>query len=151
MLRKTVFCLVVLCLVLQPLLAAALEPPPGRWWRLPRAAERLKLTDEQKSRLDGLFEANRRNLIDLRSAVEKEQFELRNLLDAENLNEKAVEERFKKVQAARANLDAERFRYFLEVRKLIGYQKFQMLETLYREFRERNLPRNGPGGMRAPE
>jgi Spy/CpxP family protein refolding chaperone len=151
MLTKRVFHLVVLVLLLCPALAAAFDPPPGRWWRLPKATERLKLSEDQKSRLDSLFEANRLNLIELKGSVEKEQFKLRNLLEAETLDERAAEEQFKKLQAARATMDAERFRYFLEVRKILGYQKFQMLEIIYREFRERLPHRDAPGGMRPPE
>ena len=149
--KNTVWHLVALTLLLCPAMAAAMDPPPGRWWRLPKAAEQLKLSEDQKSRLESLFEANRINLIELKASVEKEQFRLRNLLEAETLDEKAIEEQFRKLQAARATMDVERFRYFLEVRKILGHQKFERLEMIYREFRERQLPRDGPRRMQPPE
>ncbi len=54
------------------------------------------------------------------------------------------------LQAARAKMEPEHFRYFLEVRKILGYQKFHILEAIYREFGKREQPKNAQGGTRAP-
>jgi RNA polymerase sigma factor (sigma-70 family) len=59
----------------------------------------LSFTSSEKN--DEKFVEGRRRLIDLKSNVEKERFEMGNLLDSEVLNEDAVREQFKKLEKAR--------------------------------------------------
>lgn len=67
-------------------------------------SEQLNLSEEEKSKLDKIFVESRRKLIDLKSSVEREQFELENLLESEVLDEAAVMEQFKRLEKARGNL-----------------------------------------------
>jgi Spy/CpxP family protein refolding chaperone len=121
------------------------QVPAGKWWHMPGVAKKLELTDEHARQLDGLFVQNRMKLIDLKSALEKERFELQNLLDKDRLDEKVVLDQFARVQAARSKLDAERFYFLLEVRKILGLERFQHLEMLVKDFREDFNKRQGQG------
>jgi len=146
MLKRIMACMLFLLgWAVLPSLATAMDAPPGRWWRMPRVAEALKLTDEQKSRLDKLFVDSRRHLIDLRSGVEKERFELINLFESESLDDAAVTQQFNKLQTARTKLDAERLNFFLEVRKILGLEGFQKLRFMHRQFKERKAGGREPG------
>jgi Spy/CpxP family protein refolding chaperone len=116
--------------------------PPGKWWHSPQASEKLNLNNEEKNQLDERFLESRRKLIDLKAAVEKEQLELDALMDKEPLNESSVMERFKKLETERANLAAERFGFILEVRKIIGFERFQNLKTAFKGFREKRHQRD---------
>jgi Spy/CpxP family protein refolding chaperone len=131
---------VIWCLV--PVVSSAQELAPGRWWRLPRVAKHLDLSSEEKERLDDLFVHSRRKLIDLKSAVERERFDLENLLEKEQLDEKAVMEQFKRLEKARSDLANERFRTLLEMRKTLGFERYQQLKALFRELKKR---RHGGG------
>jgi Spy/CpxP family protein refolding chaperone len=113
--------------------------PLGKWWHMPPVAEQLNLHGREKEQLDDLFIQNRRKMIDLRSAVEKERLELGILMAKETLDEVAIMGQFKRLGEARANLTAERFRFILEVRKILGAERFQSLKTLFWDFRERRL------------
>ena len=113
-----------------------------KWWRIPRVAERLDLKDAEKKELDQLFVKSRRNLIDLKSTLEKERFELDNLMGQETLDEDGVMSQFKKLGKARDNLSAERFRFLLQVRKTLGSDRYQNLKMLFKEFREKKLRRD---------
>ncbi len=119
-----------------PLTSMGQEMAPGKWWRMPRVSDRLDLSNEEKQALDDLFVNSRRKLIDLKSAVERERFELENLLEKEALDEKAVKEQLKKLEKARSDLANERFHYLLEVRKRLGFERYQQLRSLFGEFRE---------------
>ena len=116
--------------------------PHGKWWRSPKATEKLNLSNEEKKQLDEKFLESRRKLIDLKATVEKEQLELDALMDKEPLNEKSVMERFKKLETARASLAAERFGFILEVRKIIGLERFQQLKTTFKGFRQKRRSRD---------
>ena len=109
----------------------------GKWWRLPNIAEKLQLNDAEKKELDRLYVDNRRTLIDLKSVVEKERFELNNLMEQTALDENAVMKQFNKLEKARANLAAERFRFFLGVRKVLGSERYQSLKMLFKTFLEK--------------
>jgi Spy/CpxP family protein refolding chaperone len=147
MLKKTICTLLVLGW-LAPTIVSAQEAPfgPGRWWRLPQVSQRLDLTEEHRRRLDDLFFQNRRKLIDLRSRLERDRLDLETLMDREPIDEGGVMAQVKRLQATRSELAIEKFRYFLEVRKILGVERFRRLEALYGAFRERmrrGLPQRG--------
>ncbi|MGD8370729.1 MAG: periplasmic heavy metal sensor [Syntrophobacterales bacterium] len=143
MLNKILKGMLLLVFVLSPGTALAQKVPGGKWWRSPRLSEQLNLSDEQKSQLDELYLNNRRNLIELKSLLERERLELGHLLDQETLNEASAIRQFEKLERARANLSTERFRYLLQVRKTIGYDRLQRLKEHFREFRREKM-RRGP-------
>ncbi len=113
--------------------------PLGKWWHMPQVAEQLNLNGREKEQLDNLFIQSRRKMIDLKSAVEKERLELGILMDKETFDEDAVIGQFKRLGQARANLTTERFRFILEVRKILGADRFQSLKTLFWGSREKRL------------
>ena len=113
--------------------------PLGKWWHMPLVAEQLNLDGREKEQLDDLFIQARRKMIHLRSAVEKERLELGILMDKETMDEEAVKGQFKKLGQARANLAAERFRFILAVRKILGANRFQSLKTFVWASREKRL------------
>ena len=137
MLRKILGVILVVIWVFAPLVSIAQEIPPGKWWLIPRLSNQLELSNEEKRDLDDLFVNSRRKLIDLKGALERERFELENLLEKETLNEMAVMEQFEKLEKARSDLAGERFRFLLQARKILGFERYQRLKSLFREFRER--------------
>ncbi|MCD6571566.1 MAG: periplasmic heavy metal sensor [Deltaproteobacteria bacterium] len=140
MLNKSILIgITILIWVISPAISFAEKTPPGKWWRIPRVSEHLNLSDQEKRELDKLYVDNRRKLIELKSILERERFELENLLEQETLDEAAVMEQFKKLEGARANLAIERFRFLLQVRKIIGFERFQRLKMLSRKFRSEKM------------
>ena len=127
--------------VFMPMDSYAARMPLGKWWRMPHVAQQLNVNGREKEQLDDLFIQTRRKMIDLKSAVEKERLELGILMDKETLDEDAVRGQFKKLGQARANLAAERFRFILAVRKILGAERFQSLKTLFWASREKRLHR----------
>jgi len=53
------------------------------------------------------------------------------------LDEPSVMDQLGKMQEARAGLYAERFRVLLQVRKILGFERYQSLKLLFKEFREK--------------
>lgn len=109
--------------------------PPGKWWRIPKVAEEINLSDEEKQRLDDVSLAFRRKAVDLRSRLEKERIELGVLFEKEQFDEAAVLAQFKKVESARGALALERFNVLLEVRKLLGRDRYERLKVKFKQFR----------------
>jgi Spy/CpxP family protein refolding chaperone len=120
----------IVVLALAPL-AMGQTMPSGKWWKDPEFIKTLRLTSGDDQKLDKLFVKYRRRMIDLTNQVEKEQFEYQNLMEAPNLDEAAVNRQLKKLEEARTELYAEKNRFVVEVRKILGRDRFQKLVQLY--------------------
>ena len=118
----------LLVFVISPAVVIAKDFPPGKWWHNPQASEKLNLSDEEIKMLDKQFVDSRRKLIKLKSIVESEQFEIDNLFDSENINQKEAMRQFDKLQQAKKNLSTEHFRLILEVRNILGLERFRQLK-----------------------
>jgi len=144
MLNKVLMGMLAFAWLITPAISMGQKTPAGKWWRMPRVAEQLNLSDQEKQELDERYVDNRRKLIDLKSAVEKERFELENLMELETLDEAAVMNQYDRLEKARAKIAAERFRFLLEVRKVVGHERFQQLKIRFKKFRkERKLRHRG--------
>ena len=110
---------------------------PGKWWRTERVSQSLNLNDQQLGKLDELYLENRRNLIDIRSSLEKEKLTLEQMMEQETVNEDAIMEQFRQLDKVRSQLAVERFRFILEVRKTLDHQQFQKLHSIFMDFREK--------------
>jgi len=135
MLKKMLTGVLFMVLIGIPLLAAAQDRPAGKWWRLPRVSKELHLRGDEKNELDDLFIENRRKLIDLKSELERARLDLDALLDKGSLNDDAVQRQYDRLEQARENLARERFRFLLEVRRILGPERFDRLKRMYRQFR----------------
>jgi len=134
MLSKSLAMLAAIVLFLFPAICRAKEVPPGRWWHLPYFADQLSITDKEKDELDKLFDHNRNRLGELKNQVEDERNELLRAIDQEHLNETSAITKMTKLENTRTLLAATRFSYSLEVRKLLGYERYQRLKTLYKNW-----------------
>jgi hypothetical protein len=63
--------------------------------------------------------------------MEEEKGELLKAVDQERLNETSAITKMTKLESTRTLLAATRFSYSLEVRKLLGYERYQRMKTLY--------------------
>lgn len=138
---KTGILLIGIFMALCPVAARAEgDSPPVRWWRIPEMVNKLDLTQQEKKGLEDLFTQKRKILFQMRSEVEQQRFELENLLEARNLDQRAALEQFNRLEEKRQKLAAERFRYLLEVRRILGSDRYLKLMAMAKE----NHPKRGP-------
>jgi Spy/CpxP family protein refolding chaperone len=105
--------------------------PDGKWWQMPKVSEKLNLTGEEKEKLYEFYIQNRSKLIDLEGSVKKEGFVLEQIIENDNMDKAACMEQFKKLQDVRTKVEVESFRFFVEVRKLLGYDRFQQFKKIF--------------------
>jgi Spy/CpxP family protein refolding chaperone len=141
MLSRVAKWLLLVVVVMSPAVVFAKPMPPGKWWHNPRVTKHISVSEEEKRKLDDLFYQSRKKLIDLKSQVEKERLDLENAMEGVAMNESAVMAQFKKLETARANLAEEHFRFLLQTRKVIGYERFQQLKRLFHQFRRERMRR----------
>jgi len=137
---KPIGFLAVLLGVMLPAVSLAQEIYPGKWWHVPPIREKLRLNDKERRQLDEVYDENRRRLVDLKEELKREQSELRLLLEAEPLKEQSVMAQARRLEAVRSDLAVERLRYVLDVRKILGPDRFQQLKRMYRSSPEMRVP-----------
>lgn len=147
MLKKILSSFVLISFLSLPAFAAGQQLPTGKWWYNPRITDTIELTDKQKTRLDAACIENRRALIDLKSAVEKEQLELENLMESKAFDKEVAMEQAKKLEKARTNLAIERFSFVLQVRIIIGNDKFRKLKTAFGKLRRQKRHAKAKQGL----
>jgi Spy/CpxP family protein refolding chaperone len=111
----------------------ALVIPSGKWWSMPEMAKKINLTEPEKKKLDDLYIVFYRKLIDRRAVMEKLWLDIDTLFDREEFNESAVLEQFKKHEAERSAIATDRFQFLVDVRKILGRERYQRLKALYKE------------------
>lgn len=147
----------LLCLFALPVMGYAKGPrghcglrlPEGKWWRMPKVAEKLNVTAEEQERLDELFVASERRLIDLRSDVQKQELELKALLDQADLDAPACAAQFDKLLNARSAVARERFSFHVAVRDLLGLERYRVLLATFRDHRRHGM--HGDASSDKPE
>ncbi len=107
--------------------------PLGKWWQNPAGVKNLNLTQEEIDTLDTAFNTRARKFMELKHAIELEQFELNGLMEGKTLDEPALMAQFNKLESARANLSRERFQYYVQIREILGPERFQKIKA----FRQR--------------
>ncbi len=72
-------------------------------------------------------------MIDLKSNVERERFELETLIESEEMDEDTTKKQFKKLDKARSDLAGERFKSLMESRKILGSGRFKTVKQMYKK------------------
>jgi Spy/CpxP family protein refolding chaperone len=157
---KKLALIVVLLAVAGPLAAGEFDLPPGKWWENERVAERVGLSDEQKSQIGELVFAHARKMIDLKADVDLAGLDLAEVVGQREFNPDAVRTAYAAFQASRHKLENERFEMLLAVRQVITYEQWQTLQELKRRMgdgrgqRRPGMPGQGrqepEGGQRPP-
>ena len=122
--------------------------PRGKWWRMPEVASDLKISSDEQAKLDDLYYKHRNQMVDHKSALKKEQIALEWFIEKETLDEAACKAQFQKVLEARNTLSTERYTFLIEVRKLLGYERFLQLKPKSYELRQDKSRRDK--GKRTP-
>ena len=141
-------------------------PPPGgghgmmgEWWKNSELAQKLHLTDQQKTQLDKVFYDHRMKLIDFQADLEKQDLKLQTLLDEDTPNESQVSTQVDQELAAKSKLEREFTMMNLDLRKVLSVEQWRKLKDMHEHHgpegfdRDRNRDdrdrQRGPGnGMR---
>jgi Spy/CpxP family protein refolding chaperone len=112
----------------------------GAWWKNSKVAEKLNLTDTQIKQLEDTFYQHRLKLVDIGAAMEKADMKLQQMLDADTVDESAVNAQVDQVLAARGQMEREFTTMNLNFRKILTPEQWKQLRAMHNE--------GGPGGDR---
>jgi Spy/CpxP family protein refolding chaperone len=118
---------VVLITILTAATVQAQDAPAGRWWHSQQVVNQLQLSPGEIQQLERSYEASRLKMIRLKSQVETEQFKLQTMVEKRNMDDSAIKAQHRSLEQARSQLADERFAFFVQVRQIIGPERFQRL------------------------
>jgi len=101
----------------------------GKWWTSPDMAQKLSLTDDQKRKMDDIFQQHRLKLIDLQASLEKEEISLEPLVGADQPDDTKVFAQIDRVAQARAELEKANSRMLWQVRRVLTPDQWKQLQT----------------------
>jgi Spy/CpxP family protein refolding chaperone len=121
-------------------LATPPELPEGKWWKRPRLAAEINLTDDQAREIESIFSRARPELIDRKAELEKRQGELQDTLDA-NADRRTISTKVEAVENARAGLQKARILMVLDMKQVLKPDQWDRLVRMREQLRERRMDR----------
>ena len=103
-----------------------------KWWQNQKLVERLALESDELKALDEQHYQSKLLLIDFKAQIQKNRLALGSLLDEKDLDKNDAFSAFNRLEQSRKNLSTEMFRYLLEVRDIIGVNRFIQLKKILR-------------------
>jgi periplasmic protein CpxP/Spy len=114
---------------------------PGRWWDNPNVAQQVGISDDQKKKMDDIFQQHKLQLIDLKAALEKQETILQPLIEADQPDETKILSQIDSIAQARAELEKANARMLFGIRTVLTADQWKKLRTL-----AQNRPQRMGGG-----
>jgi Spy/CpxP family protein refolding chaperone len=127
--------------------------PKGKWWRMQEVAKQLKLTTEQQTKLDAIFNASSSDLIDLKADVDKLGIELRSQLEKSQSARKDVLAVAQRLGVARSKLFEREIGMMVDMKAVLNDDQWDMLREKLEQRAERmreGMREPGPDGPDRP-
>lgn len=107
----------------------------GTWWKNSDTVAKLQLSDEQVKKIEAAFYNHRLKLVDLRADLEKQEIQLRPLLDADQPDEQRVAAQIDQITMARGRLEKENAMMMLGMRRVLTVDQWKKLQAMKAERR----------------
>jgi hypothetical protein len=109
---------------------APTSQPAAAWWTDAALVARLGLTEDQRKKIEGVFEQFRQALVQNKADLEREEAALARMLEAEPMDSaKAVTSQIDRVVQARAEMERTNSRMTLEIRQNLTRAQWVQLQA----------------------
>jgi Spy/CpxP family protein refolding chaperone len=102
---------------------------PGRWWDEKKMVKSLSLRNDQKSRMDEIFNSSEGNLSTLLTNLQREEVHLSTLSSADLQDETKVFAAIDRYEAARTELAKEKAHVLMQIRQQLDPDQLNKLDT----------------------
>jgi Spy/CpxP family protein refolding chaperone len=112
--------------------------PPGKWWNREDIVKKLKLTQDQRKKMDEIFQDLRGKLMETNFSVDKEEAVLEPLMEASQPDDSKILPQIDRIAQARADLEKVEARLVLGLRHVLTVEQWRLLQS------ENDPPRRRP-------
>ncbi len=130
----------------------------GRWWDKPEVAQQVGITDDQKKKMDDIFQQHKLQLIDLKATLEKQETVLQPLIEADQPDETKILAQIDAIAQARAELEKANARMLFGIRTVLTADQWKKLRSMAQQGPPRGDRSDGqrkwgsrPGGQSGPD
>lgn len=92
--------------------------------------EELDLSDKQVEKIQKVFNDMQSSMIDLRAEMQHMRLEMRQLMAADQPDEKAISQLVQKINDKRAEMEMARIKAMLEVKKILSDEQFEKFQAM---------------------
>lgn len=103
--------------------------PPGRWWDDKSFARNIGIADDQRKRMDAIFNENKKSVIDSYNRLQREENALNKLVKAKHPNEEKIMAQIDQAAQARVDLEKNTTRLMLALRRELTDDQLAKLEA----------------------
>lgn len=115
-----------------------------RWWERPKTVQKLKLTNEEQTRIRAIYDKNSQDLDKMRTDLRNQGKQLRDMLAQDKLDDNAIAKQIDTLSATLANLvKAELQMNAAMMNELTADQRKQLVQ-MHEQWMERMKHRRGP-------
>ena len=101
----------------------------GAWWMDPVLVSRIGLTSDQKARIEKIFDAQRQILTASFMQLERDEIELKRLLESETLDRGAIRAQVDRVIRSRSEMERANANMTLEMREQLSRAQWMELQS----------------------
>ena len=110
----------------------------------PQAAEELNLTEDQQDKLKELCYSHQEKVLEIKQKIEREQLELKKLMDADEPNESKIKAKVREIGSLRTDLQLAQVDLYFAARNILTDEQIEKIKSLRRgEGRHRGPRRRG--------
>jgi Spy/CpxP family protein refolding chaperone len=102
----------------------------GKWWKHPKIAKELGLTNDQVNRIEAIFSSYRPQMIELDSKLKAKEEELKNTRRNPNSTREEISRLNDEVEDIRGNMRRVKVDMFLQIRDVLTPQQRAKLEEI---------------------
>ncbi len=102
----------------------------GKWWKHPKIAKELGLTNDQVNRIEAIFSSYRPQMIELDSKLKAKEEELKNTRRNPNSTREEISRLNDEVEEIRGNMRRVKVDMFLQIRDILTPQQRAKLEEI---------------------
>jgi len=117
-----------------------------RWWERPRVVEKIKLRDDQRTRIRAIYDKNSQELEKLRTDSRAQGKQLREMLTQDKLDENAITKQIDMVTSSLAALVKAELQMNTTMMNELDPEQRKQLIDIYEQIRERIMQRRGMRG-----
>ena len=129
-LRKLFICL-VLSLIVQGAATPAFAQQSFKWWQTERFQKELKLTKDQITRIEGIFQASEPLLRAQKQAVDRREEKLSKVINDPKSDEAAVVQATDRLESARNELTRTRTLMLFRIRRVLDDEQLVKLNAMH--------------------
>jgi Spy/CpxP family protein refolding chaperone len=110
----------------------------GHWWNNTKVLEQLKLTDQQKSKIDAIASSHEESLENLRAQVKTDHEGLDESFKNPNSTREQILAKFDQLEKTRGELKKAEFEMVLEMRDVLSPEQKTLLSDIKEQHKKRH-------------